>query len=316
MAVKEWDQILRDGIKLHMYQWTPNNLKNINGIVQLVHGSAEHGKRYDDFANYLVKNNYIVIANDHRGHGKTAQNQADLGFFAEKDGWKKIIDDLYEVTNYIKKTYPQQPIVIFGHSMGSFMVRHYLIKDNNNIKAAVISGTTFHNKLLLRFAIKIAKDHQRKLGPKIKDQKIYHLSYLKFGKRFKNEGTTGTEWLSSDKKIQKAFQDDPLSGQVFTTSAFKDMFTGLLFINNKKNIQKAVKDLPILFISGQDDPVGNFGKGVKQIYHLFKQHHTNVKIKIYPNARHEILNEPIKVEVYQDILNFYQQSLFESKKLT
>jgi len=94
------------------------------------------------------------------------------------------------------------------------------------------------------------------------------------------------------------------------------MFTGLLFINNKKNIQKAPKDLPILLISGQDDPIGNFGKGVKKVYKLFKKHHTNVNIKLYRNARHEILNEPIKTEVYQDILNFYNKSLSESKKLT
>ncbi|MCL6428985.1 Monoacylglycerol lipase [Spiroplasma sp. JKS002669] len=316
MTVQEWDQTLRDGIKLHMYQWKPKNLKNVKGVVQLVHGSAEHAKRYDDFANYLVENDYIVIADDHRGHGKTAQSKEDLGFFAEEDGWEKIIDDLYEVTSYIKKAYPNQPIVIFGHSMGSFMVRHYLIKYGANIKAAVICGTAFHKKLLLKLSIKIAKHNQKKLGSKAKDQKIYNLSYAKFGKRFKDEGKTGTEWLSTDKKVQKAFQDDPLSGQVFSTSAFKDMFTGLLFINNKKNIQKAPKDLPILLISGQDDPVGNFGKGVKKVYKLFKKHHTNVNIKLYRNARHEILNEPIKTEVYQDILNFYNKSLSESKKLT
>ncbi|MDQ7983154.1 MAG: alpha/beta fold hydrolase [Spiroplasma sp.] len=307
--VKEWKQTLRDGIKLQMYQWTPKNLKNVKGVVQLVHGSAEHAKRYQEFANYLTENNYIVVAEDHRGHGKTAKNEEDLGFFAEEDGWEKIIDDLYEVTIYIKKTYANLPIVIFGHSMGSFMVRHYIIKYGENIKAAVICGTAFHKKSLLKFSIKVAKHNQKKLGAKAKDQMIYNLSYAKFGNRFKDEGKTGTEWLSTDKKIQKQFQDDPLTGQVFSTSAFKDMFTGLLFINNKKNIKKAPQNLPILFISGQDDPVGNFGKGVKKVYKLFKKHHTNINIKLYPNSRHEILNEPIKMEVYQDILTFYNQAL-------
>lgn len=307
MSLKEWDQTLRDETKLHMYEWKPENLKNVKGVVQLVHGSAEHAKRYDDFAKFLNKNGYIVIADDHRGHGKTAQSKEDLGFFAEEDGWETIIDDLYEITLLIKKMHPNLPIVMLGHSMGSFMVRHYIIKYGTNIKAAVICGTAFHPKWLLIISKAVAKHHQKKNGPKEKDQMVYNLSYAKFNKRFDKEGATGVEWISSDKKIQKAFKKDPLSGQVFSTSAFKDMFTGLMFINDKKNIKKAPKDLPILFISGEDDPVGNYGKGVKKVYKLFKKHHTNLSFKLYPHARHEILNEAIKDEVYQDVLIFYNQ---------
>lgn len=307
--LKEWEQVLRDNTKLHIYQWTPTNLKKIKGIVQLIHGSAEHAKRYDDFANYLVKNNYIVIADDHRGHGKTAQTKEDLGYFAEENGWETIIDDLNEVTNYIKQTYPNLPIVMFGHSMGSFMVRHYIIKYGFNLKAAIICGTAYHNKLILKTSIIIAKNNQKKYGPKAKDQKIYSLSYAKFNKRFKKEGSTGVEWLSTDKKVQKAFKNDKLSGQVFSTSAFKDMFVGLLFINNPKNIKKGPLNLPILFLAGKDDPVGNYGKGVKKVYRIFKKYYQNVNIKLYDNARHEILNEPIKKEVYKDILNFYNQAI-------
>ncbi|MBE4704338.1 alpha/beta fold hydrolase [Spiroplasma platyhelix] len=309
MALKEWDQTLRDGTKLHMYEWKPDKLENVKGILQLVHGSAEHSKRYDDFAKYLVKNDYIVISDDHRGHGKTAQNKEDLGFFAEENGWETIVDDLYEVTLLIKKMYPNLPIVMFGHSMGSFMEREYIIKYGTNISAAVICGTMYHTKMVLKISQMIAKHHQKKLGSKEKDQMVYNLSYARFNKRFNKEGATGVEWISTDKKVQKAFKEDPLSGQVFSTSAFKDMFTGLMFINSKKNIKKGPKDLPIFFISGEDDPVGNFGKGVKKVYKLFKKHYTNVSFKLYPHARHEILNEPIKTDVYQDILIFYNQAI-------
>lgn len=309
MPLKEWDQELRDGTKLHMYEWKPESLKNVKGVLQLVHGSAEHMKRYDDFAKYLNKNGYIVIGDDHRGHGKTAQNPEDLGFFAEENGWETIIDDLYEITLLIKKTYSDLPIVMFGHSMGSFMERHYIIKYGENIQAAVICGTAYHPQILLKFSQMVAKHHQKKLGPKEKDLMVNRLSYEKFNKRFNKEGATGVEWISTDKKVQKTFKSDPLSGQVFSTSAFKDMFTGLSFIHKQKNINKGPADLPILFISGEDDPVGNFGKGVKKVYKRFKKHHTNVSFKLYPHARHEILNETIKDEVYQDILIFFDQAL-------
>lgn len=308
MKFREWDQTLRDDTKLHMYEWKPIAGKEIKGILQLVHGSAEHATRYDEFASYMVKNGYVVVADDHRGHGKTAKTKEDLGFFAEFDGWETIIDDLLEVTEYIKTHYKNKPIVMLGHSMGSFMVRHYIIKYGQNLKAAVLSGTAFHNKLALGIGVMIAKHDQNKYGPKEKDQFIYDKSYAKFNKRFAKEGATGVEWLSSDKKVQKAFLKDPLSGQVFSTSAFKDMFTGLLFINSKKNIKKGPKDLPIFFISGADDPVGNFGKGVRKVYKIFKKlKFTNLSFKLYSHARHEILNEPIKTDVYQDILVFYNQ---------
>ncbi|WP_348736186.1 alpha/beta fold hydrolase [Spiroplasma endosymbiont of Ammophila pubescens] len=310
MKFREWKHTLRDGVELHMYEWKPDNDKNIKGIVQLVHGSAEHAFRYDDFAKFLVANDYVVIAEDHRGHGKTAQSSEDLGFFAEEEGWEKIIDDLYEVTTYIKKSYPNQPIVMFGHSMGSFMLRHYVIKYGTNIAALVICGTAHYSKRLLKFSVKMAKIGQKMKGPKSKDNFIYKFSYAPLNARYKKEGNLGTEWLSTDKTVQEAFANDPLTGQVFSTSAFKDMFTGLLFITNKKNIKNTPDNLPLLFIAGADDPVGKYGKMVMKTVDLYKKAGKKVKVKLYPNARHEILNEPIKKEIYQDILNFYNKSLF------
>lgn len=311
MKFKEWKQKLRDGSELQMYEWKPAKDKNIKGIVQLVHGSAEHSLRYEAFAEFLVANNYAVVAEDHRGHGKTATCLEDLGFFAEKEGWKKIIDDLYEVTTYIKDCYPNKPIVMFGHSMGSFMVRHYAIKYGTNIAALVICGTAHYPKLLLKISLKMAKIGQKIKGPKAKANFIFRLSYIPLNARYKNEGNLGSEWLSTDKTVQKAFLNDPLTGQIFSTSAFKDMFTGLLFITNIKNIKLTPNNLPLLFIAGQDDSVGKYGKTVLKTVKLYKKSGKNVKFKLYPNARHEILNEPIKQEVYQDILNFYNNSIFQ-----
>lgn len=198
-----------------MYEWKPDDDKNIKGIVQLVHGSVEHAFHYDDFAKFLVANNYVVIADDHRGHGKTALSSEDLGFFVEEEGWEKIIDNLYEVTTYIKKSYPNQPIVMFGHSMGSFMVRHYAIKYGTNIAALVICETAHYSKRLLKFSVKMAKIGQKMKGPKSKDNFIYKFSYAPLNSRYKKEGNLGTEWLSTDKTVQEAFANDPLTGQVF-----------------------------------------------------------------------------------------------------
>ncbi|AGM25295.1 alpha/beta fold hydrolase [Spiroplasma chrysopicola] len=309
MEFKEWKQILRDKTELQMYEWKPKNLSAVKGVIQLVHGSCEHALRYQEFAEYLVAHHYIVIASDHRGHGKTALAKEDLGFFAEDNGWEKLIEDLNEVTTYIKKHYPELPIMMFGHSMGSFMVRHYAMLYGDNLAALVVCGTAHHKKGLLKFSAHLAEKHQKKYGPKAKDQFIYNLSYAPLNKKFRKEGKSGTEWLSSDLKVQEKFQRDPLAGQIFSTSAFKDMFNGLIFITNTKNIAKTPNKLPLLFIAGKDDPVGNFGKSVKKTFKLYKKHHCNDEIKLYPGARHEILNEKIKKEVMDDILKFYDKHL-------
>lgn len=199
---------------------------------------------------------------------------------------------------------------MFGHSMGSFMVRHYAIKYGTNIAALVICGTAHYSKRLLKFSVIIAKIGQKMKGPKSKDNFIYKFSYAPLNARYKKEGNLGTEWLSTDKTVQEAFATDPLTGQVFSTSAFKDMFTRLLFITNKKNIKNTPDNLPLLFIAGADDPVGKYVKMVMKTVDLYKKVGKKVKVKLYPNARHEILNEPIKKEIYQDILNFYNKSLF------
>ncbi|AGR40876.1 alpha/beta fold hydrolase [Spiroplasma taiwanense] len=297
-----------DGKEISLRIW--DQVEEVKGIIQLVHGSCEHSLRYNNFANFMNDQGWIVIGSDHRGHGKTANlENKELGYFSDNDGWNTIIKDLKEVNNFIKSNFTNTKIVMLGHSMGSFMARNYIIDFGNTIDGCILSGTSWYSKTLLKFSKLIASKRQSFYGSKNIDKFIWKLSYQKFNNKFKKEGITGVEWLSIDKNNVENFVNDPLCWFIFTTSAFKDLFTGLLFIQKKANIKKIRKDLKILLISGKDDPVGNFSKKVKKTYRIFKNKKLDVKIKLYDKLRHEILFDLSKEQVYIDILEFLKKLL-------
>lgn len=297
-----------DKKELHLYIW--DEVSECKGILQLVHGSCEHAKRYDAFAKFLNKNGWVVIANDHRGHGKTADLSAnELGYFADEDGWNIIIKDLKVVNDYIREKYQDKKIIMLGHSMGSFMARTYLIDYAESIDGCILSGTAWHAKFVLKFGMKVARKNQKKYGAKYIDMFVWKQSYKPLNKKFKREGAAGCEWLSLDQDNVKAFTQDKLCGQIFTSSAFKDMFSGILYNQSKNNIKKMDKEMPILLVAGDNDPVGNYGKGVVKTYKAFKNNKCNVQMKLYKNLRHEILFDISKGEVEADTLNFLNSCL-------
>ncbi|ATZ17708.1 alpha/beta fold hydrolase [Mesoplasma melaleucae] len=292
-----------DGKNISLYIW--DEVQEGKCIIQLVHGSCEHALRYDEFAKEMNKQGFIVVANDHRGHGKTAElNHKPLGYFSSKNGWNKIVNDLKIVNEFIKSNYANLPIVMLGLSMGSFMTRTFMIDYPNTIDGFIISGTAWHSTALLKTSWLIAKIRQtfRKTdGP---DDFIWKLSYKPLNKKYESINTTGVEWLSNNKENNDGFLNDPLTGQIFTSSAFKDMFAGLLYNQKSKNIKKVNKNLPILLVSGSDDSVGNYGKMVEKTYKKFKKQNLNVKLKLYDNQRHEILFDNDKEIVEQDVIKF------------
>ncbi|ARU91468.1 lysophospholipase [Spiroplasma clarkii] len=175
-----------DEKELHTSLW--DDVEKPVGVLQLVHGSCEHAFRYNDFASTLNKNGWIVVANDHRGHGKTADlANNELGYLADDDGWNTIIHDLKIVNDFIKKTYPNLKIVMLGHSMGSFMARTYLIDYPETLSGCVLSGTAWHSKFVLKFGTNVAKKNQKKFGPKHIDKYIWKLSYRPLNKKFKKK---------------------------------------------------------------------------------------------------------------------------------
>jgi alpha-beta hydrolase superfamily lysophospholipase len=295
-----------DGKQLQTYVW--DDVKKPIGVIQLVHGSCEHSLRYREFAAFFNANGYIVVAHDHRGHGQTADlTQNELGYFSDENGWDMITDDLLTINDYIRTTFKNLKIIMFSHSMGTFIARTFVAKYHNRIDGLILSGTARQSRAALKFGVWFSKRSQKKHGPKYIDKTIFNLSYAPLNKKFKFKGATGSEWIQNDQANVAAFVADPLCGFIFTNSAYKDLFTGLLFIQKKANIQAIETDLPILFASGAQDSVGNFKKGVKKTYNKFKKAGLDVTLTFYEKSRHEIGFDIEKEQVLHDWLAFANQ---------
>ncbi|MCH5198229.1 MAG: lysophospholipase [Oscillospiraceae bacterium] len=281
---------------------SPANPADIKGVIQIVHGMAEHTDRYIDVAKYLCDRGYAVIMNDHAGHGRSVKSDENNGYFCDKDGWLKLVDDVYEVTKLAKKEYPEKKIIIWGHSMGSFITRKYIAKYKNAVDAAIICGTSGANPgaavgIILAGVIGAVK------GKKHKSKLINGIAFGSYNKRF--EGSTGFEWLSVNEENVAKYMADPKCGFLFSAAGYKDLFSVLKAVSSQEWYSDVPSAFPILLISGADDPVGAYGKGVREVYDkLNASGHTNISIKLYEGLRHEIHNEKSNAEVYCDIADF------------
>lgn len=293
---------MRDGYESRIYRWEPEVGKQPVGIIQLVHGSCEHSRRYLDFAAFLTDNGYIVYSMDLRGHGLSVQSKEDLGYFAENNGWNKVVEDIYELTKFIKEKHNGLKLIMLGHSMGSFLARHYAAVYGRELNGMIATGTAHNPKLITKLGKFLAERDIRKNGSRNRNMTLNSMSYDSFSNQFKPIRTK-QDWLTRDEAIVDKYRSDELCGFVFTSSAFRDMFDGLLFITDKNNVSKTPKNLPILLLSGDKDPVGGNGKMVLKAYDEYKKAGlTNIQMKLYKDMRHEILNEIGKEEVYEDIL--------------
>ncbi len=280
------------------------------GIVQIAHGMSEHISRYEDFAQELVDANYIVYGNDHRGHGKSVNNVSELGIIADENGFDKMLEDMYFLTCKIKEEHPNLPIFLFAHSMGSFLAQRYVMIYPNSIDALILSGSNCPiPKPILYIAEKILNREIKKNGRNFKNQKISNLVFGSFNKKFK-EAKTDFDWLTRDENEVNKYINDERCAFSFSTGAFKDLLDGLKSISKDSEFEKISKNLPILIVSGSSDPVGKCGKGLIKLKNIYNKHGIkNVDLKLYENARHEILNELNKKEVIQDIINFLDNNI-------
>lgn len=296
-----------DNKEIFYYKWSPE--QKVKGIVQIIHGMAEHAFRYNDFAEFLIRNGFGVYANDHRGHGKTKENTIEnIGYLAPKDGWELLVNDVYALTKIIKKENPETPVFILGHSMGALIARDYISKYGNEINGVILSGVPSDPGLMTDIALMIANFEILIKGNKKKSPLLDKLSFGKYNSQFK-PNRTPYDFLSRDNAIVDRYVADKFCGEIFTNTFFKDMLGGIKEINKLENISKVPKDLGMYFICGKNDPVGDNSKGVKKIYKQYeKQNIKNLNLKIYQASRHEILNELNKEEVYNDILNWISNS--------
>jgi len=298
-----------DGFNIFTYSWLPNKENEIKAVVQIAHGMAEHAARYHEFAEFLTDNGFGVYANDHRGHGKTAGSLDKVGFFAESNGWDLVVSDMHSLTEEIKKEHPNIPVFLLGHSMGSMLSRDYASKYGNEIRGLILSGTAADPGMLGNVGIAISKISGMFFGKESKSPLLDKLSFGAFNEKFK-PNRTAFDWLSRDEKRVDKYVRDPYCGSVFSKGFFYDMLTGLKKIHMKAEIGKIPTALPIFFISGEKDPVGKNSNGVKKIVKMYeKSGIENVDLKFYPDARHEILNETNREEVYRDILSWISNIL-------
>lgn len=287
------------------------NLKNPKIVLQICHGMAEHIRRYKDFALFLEKQGIRVFGMDNRGHGKTCEAEEEKGHIADKEGNIKLVEDVYDLNKYIKEQFPNKKVVIFGHSMGSVIVRNFLNKYSDSVDGAIICGTTEQYGMKHRFAMLLARILARKNGNK-KSEFINRLGFNGYNSRIKNKNTD-FDWLTRDEEVVENYILDKDCGFLCTNAFFLDLITLIREASDKKNLENINKDLPIFFISGKEDPVGAYGKGVLKGYRKYKKVGLkNIKIKLYAQMRHEVLNEIDKDKVYLDIYKFLE-SIYEEK---
>ncbi len=287
--------------------WECNEPK---AIIQIVHGMAEHIMRYDTFARWLNTKGVMAVGHSHLGHGTTADSEKELGYFAKKNGWQHLVEDVDNVRKEISKRYPGIPYYILGHSMGSFVTRTYICTEKaEGLKGVIISGTGNLPGAVAGMLKKMASFIGFFCGKKHRSKLINSLSFGSYNKAFK-PADTPYDWLTKDENVVRKYIADGRCGFIFTCSAYKDLATGLKFIRKKKNLRKMNKDLPVLFIAGDKDPVGAQGKAVKEVYSMFEKHGMkDIDIELYENDRHEVLNETDKENVFERCLKFVEEKI-------
>ncbi len=300
-----------DGAGIHAMSWLPSG-GPLRAVLIINHGMAEHIHRYHDFASYLALRGFAVYGEDHRGHGKTAAYSGGAsGYFAPRDGWMKVISDIRSLYKKVKKLHADLPLFMLGHSMGSFLTRHYISLYGEELQGAVLSGTGSHSAVMLKLASLVAAFEILFQGDHHKSKLLNTLSFGAFNKAFSSRDATGFEWLSRDQKQVQAYVDDPDCGFICTSGFYKDLFHGLEIVNHDRCFEAFPEALPLLILSGSQDPVGGpLSKGVKRVAECCKASGMKeLKVIIKEGLRHECLNEKGREEIFEEIFHWFDRHL-------
>lgn len=291
-----------DGLELEATIFIPET--EIKGIFQISHGMAEHKERYFEFMEFLTNAGYVTVINDHRGHGNSVKSKEDLGYFYDKTA-TYIVEDLHQITEYIKQLYPNKKVILFGHSMGSMVVRKYIKKYDGDIYKLIVCGSPSRNPFA-KVGLNVAKIVEKIKGEKYRSEFIQNLAFGNYNKSLK-DAKSANSWICANQDVVAEYDKDDLCGFVFTANGFQNLFNLMIDIYDNQNWSLSNKDLPILFIAGSDDPVIiNKEKWLYSQEFLKKIGYKNINNKIYSGLRHEILNEKNKEVVYKDILEFIE----------
>ncbi|QDG56609.1 alpha/beta hydrolase [Pseudomonas sp. NIBRBAC000502773] len=294
-----------DRSRLYVNHWMPDG--PAKAVVMLSHGMAEHSGRYARLAEALGSAGYGVYAPDQRGHGRTA-DEGTLGLYAEKDGWNKVVGDLASLNQHIGQQHPGLPIILLGHSMGSYLAQAYLLHHSASLHGAILSGSNFQPVALYRAARLIARAERLRQGVRGRSALIEFLSFGSFNKAFK-PNRTAFDWLSRDPNEVDKYINDPLCGFRCTNQLWIDLLGGLQQISKASNLAQIDPGLPILVMGGECDPVSE-GKRLKSLADALREAGSqHLQLNIYPQARHEVFNETNRDEVTADVLRWLDQAL-------
>jgi alpha-beta hydrolase superfamily lysophospholipase len=284
-----------DGARIQIYRWAPEGAPR--AAIQISHGLCEHAGRYARCAEALVNAGYLIYASDHRGHGPSAA-PSDLGFFAETDGWRKCLDDLWAVNRRLAADAPGLKIVFFGHSMGSIMGQQFIAEHGGALAGAALSGSNGAPPAILPLGRLIARFERWRLSARGKSGLLRQLIFGEYNKPFR-PARTDFDWLSRDEAEVDKYVADPLCGFPFTVQLAIDLLDALGPIAGEATIVRVPKALPVYILSGSRDPVGANLQGLIDGY---RRAGLNVTAKIYPDARHEMLNETNRDEATSDLI--------------
>lgn len=300
----------RDGeTKLHAVRWVPEGKAVC--ILQIVHGMAEYIERYEELARFLCEKGILVTGDDHLGHGKSVSQDGTYGYFCKQDPATVVVRDVHRLKKITQEDYPGVPYVVLGHSMGSFILRNYLFRYGTGIEGAIVCGTGSKPQALVKVSRALAAVQGLFFGDAHVAKMIDKLAFGSYNKKIP-DAKTSFDWLCRDEKVVDAYRKDDLCGFTFTVNGFKTLFGLLDRLNRKENLARMPKDLPVHFIAGDMDPVGDYGQGVKKAYEDFvAAGMERVSIKLYPGGRHELLNEMNKLQVYGEIYTWIMERVKE-----
>lgn len=287
---------------INAIKWIPDG--NIKAVLQISHGMKEFIERYDEFAIFMAHKGYLVTGNDHLGHGDSITTKKKWGYFCKDAGSDVLIEDLHELRNIIQKEYKDAPYFMLGHSMGSFILRKYITKYGQGLSGVIIMGTGIMPNIVLRFGKCLAKFMSLFKGWYYRSEFLNEISMGNYDEKFKDPRKKG-RWMTKEVDILDSYNHDPRCNYIFTLNGYYNLFDLIYYNNQHQNLKLIPKTLPVFIMSGEQDPVGNMGKNIKELYKQYKQLGIeDVTWKLYEDDRHEILNETDRINVFNDIQNW------------
>ncbi len=278
---------------------------NAKAVVQIAHGMCEYFDRYEDTIKYLTDRGYAVCGCDHVGHGHSAENDSELGYFGADD-CHCLTEDQKQLTDTTRKLFRSLPYILIGHSMGSFVARDYMARYPDSVDGVILCGTSGTNKAV-GMGIFICKLLEKVKGPKHRSKFVKNLSFKGYNSRFASEKDNNS-WLTRERSVREAYANDKFCNYTFTVEGYKNMFSLLKDVSDPQWEKKVPKSLPVFIISGADDPVGDYGDGVNEIYDRLNAEEINIlKMRLYEDCRHELFNETNRVQVWNDVADFVDE---------